>query len=65
MPRKRYDADRRASAKFHKIRCKAYTIRFVLSMDEDIIDFVEAQDNKIETFRKALREYMKNSEKNS
>lgn len=58
MARKRYDADRRASAKFHKTKCKAFTIRFVHSMDEDIIEFIEGQDNKMDMFRKALRQYM-------
>ena len=60
MSRKIYDADRRAIAKYQKTKCRAYTIRFVYSMDSDIIDFIEGQPKRAELFRDVFRQYMKN-----
>jgi hypothetical protein len=64
MSRKIYDADRRAIAKYQKTKCRAYTIRFVYSMDSDIIDFIEKQPKRADFFREVFRQYMKNTENN-
>lgn len=49
------DAVKRAKEKYNKEKTKLVALRFTKASDQDIIDFIEAQPNKLETFRKAIR----------
>ena len=39
---------------------KAFAIRFFIDKDKDIIDYINAQPEKINFFRQVFREYMEN-----
>lgn len=49
------DAIKKAKAKYNKEKTKLVALRFTRSSDQDIIDFIAAQPNKLEMFRKAIR----------
>lgn len=49
------DATKKAKAKYNKEKTKMFALRFTRSSDQDIIEYIEAQPNKLEMFRKAVR----------
>lgn len=48
-----------AQAKYHKEKTRQYGVRFCVSKDADIIDFIENNEkSKLEIFRESIRDYM-------
>lgn len=58
MTRKITEADRRATAKYHREKCYAVTVRFNKAEDADIIEWLNSQPVKVDALRKAIRSRM-------
>ena len=44
--------------KYNKERTKSYAIRFFMATEQDLIDYLESQDNKAGYIKKLIREDM-------
>lgn len=58
MTRKITEADRRATAKYHREKCFAVTVRFNKAEDADIIEWLNSQPVKVDALRQAIRSQM-------
>ena len=45
-----------ANNKYQKEKTKSYTIRFIMSTDADIIEYLDKQENKAGFFKRLIRE---------